>query len=98
MNRLNIKETETGVTIEIKLHPRAGRDRLAGVINNRLKIDVAAAPIKNKANRSMIKLLSKTLKVPQETIVIKRGTTSRNKLIEIRSISTEEVTKLIFAK
>ncbi len=98
MNRLNIKETETGVTIEIKLHPRAGRDRLAGVINNRLKIDVAAAPIKNKANRSMIKLLSKTLKVPQETIVIKRGTTSRNKLIEIRSISTEEVTKLIFTK
>ncbi len=98
MNRLNIKETETGVTIEIKLHPRAGRDRLAGVINNRLKIDVAAAPIKNKANRSMIKLLSKTLKVPQEAIVIKRGTTSRNKLIEIRSISTEEVTKLIFTK
>ena len=98
MNRLNIKETETGVTIEIKLNPRAGRDRLAGVINNRLKIDVAAAPIKNKANRSMIKLLSKTLKVPQETIVIKRGTTSRNKLIEIRSISTEEVTKLIFTK
>jgi uncharacterized protein (TIGR00251 family) len=98
MNRLNIKETETGVTIEIKLHPRAGRDRLAGVINNRLKIDVAAAPIKNKANRSMIKLLSKTLKVPQKAIVIKRGTTSRNKLIEIRSISTEKVTKLIFTK
>jgi len=46
----------------------------------------------------MIKLLSKTLKVPQEAIVIKRGTTSRNKLIEIRSISTEEVTKLIFTK
>lgn len=98
MNRLNIKETETGVTIEIKLHPRAGRDRLAGVINNRLKIDVSAAPIKNKANQSMIKLLSKTLKVPQKAIVIKRGTTSRNKLIEIRSISTEEVTKLIFTK
>jgi len=93
-----VRETKTGVTIEIKLHPRAGRDRLAGVINNRLKIDVSAAPVKNKANRSMIKLLSKTLKVPQEAIVIKRGTTSRNKLIEIRSISTEEVTKLIFAK
>ena len=98
MNRLNIKETETGVTIEIKLHPRAGRDRLVGVINNRLKIDVSAAPIKNKANQSMIKLLSKTLKVPQKAIVIKRGTTSRNKLIEIRSISTKEVTKLIFTK
>ena len=93
-----VRETKTGVTIEIKLHPRAGRDRLAGVINNRLKIDVSAAPVKNKANRSMIKLLSKTLKVPQEAIVIKRGTTSRNKLIEIRSISTEEVTKLIFTK
>ena len=98
MNRLNINETETGVTIEIRLHPRAGRDRIAGVINNRLKIDVSAAPIKNKANRSMIKLLSKTLKVPQDAIVIKRGATGRNKLIEIRSISIEKVTKLIFTK
>jgi len=98
MNQLKINETETGVTIEIRLHPRAGRDRLAGVINNRLKIDVSAAPIKNKANRSMIKLLSKTLKVPQDAIIIKRGATGRNKLIEIRSISIEKVTKLIFTK
>jgi len=98
MSRLNIKETETGVTIEIKLHPRAGRDRIAGAINNKLKIDVSAAPVKNKANRSMIKLLSKTLRVPQDAIVIKRGATGRNKLIEIRSISIEEVTKLIFTK
>ena len=98
MSRLNIKETESGVTIEVKLHPRAGRDRIAGVIENRLKIDVSAAPVKNQANRSMIKLLSKTLKVPQNTIVIKRGATGRNKLIEIRSISTEEITKLIFTK
>ena len=98
MSRLNIKETESGVTIEVRLHPRAGRDRFAGVINNRLKIDVSAAPVKNKANRSMIKLLSKTLKVPQVAIVIKRGATGRNKLIEIRSISIEKVTKLIFTK
>ena len=98
MSRLNIKETNSGVALEIKLHPRAGRDQIAGVINNRLKIDVSAAPVKNKANQSMIKLLSKILKVPQEAIAIKRGATGRNKLIEICSISAEEVTKLIFTK
>ena len=98
MNRLNIKETETGIVIEIKLHPRAGRDRIVGVINNKLKIDVSSAPVKNKANQSMIKLLSKLLKVPQDSIIIKRGATGRNKLIEILSISSEEFTRLIFAK
>ena len=98
MNRLNIKETDTGVVIEIKLHPRAGRDRIAGVIDNKLKIDVSAAPVKNKANQSMIRLLSKKLKIPQDSIIIKRGATGRNKLIKILSISSEEFTKLIFAK
>ena len=91
MSQLNIKETGAGVIIEARLHPRAGRNRLAGVINNRLKIDVSAAPVKNRANRSMIKLLSKELKVPQEMIVIKRGAAGRDKLIEIRSITSAEL-------
>ena len=98
MNQINIKETDTGVVIEIKLHPRAGRDRIAGVIDNKLKIDVSAAPVKNKANQSMIRLLSKKLKIPQDSIIIKRGATGRNKLIKILYISSEEFTKLIFTK
>ena len=91
MSQLNIKETESGITIEVRLHPRAGRNRIVGVINNKLKIDVSAAPVKNKANRSMIKLMSKELKVPQEAVIIKRGATSRDKLIEIRSITSTEL-------
>jgi len=98
MNRLNIKETKNGVVIGIKLHPRAGQDRIVGVIDNKLKIDVSAPPVKNKANRSMIKLLSKKLKIPQDSIVIKRGATGRNKLIEVLSLSPEKFTKLIFTK
>ncbi len=91
MSQLNIKETKSGVTIEVRLHPRAGRDRIVGVINNKLKIDVSAVPVKNKANRSMIKLLSKELKVSQVAVVIKRGATSRDKLIEIHSITSAEL-------
>jgi uncharacterized protein len=98
MSQLDIRETEAGVTIEIQLHPRAGRDQIAGVINNKLKVDVSASPVKNKANQSMIKLLSKILKVPQDSIIIKRGATGRNKLIKVLSISSEEFTKLIFTK
>ncbi|MEA1927235.1 MAG: DUF167 domain-containing protein [Candidatus Auribacterota bacterium] len=98
MNQFEIRETKSGVIIEVKLHPRAGRDRIAGVMGNKLKIDVSAAPVKNKANKSMIKLLSKTLKVPQKAIVIRRGMTSRNKLIEISSISSEELKMIFFSK
>ena len=102
MNQLKVSETKTGIVFAVKLHPRAGRDRIAGVDNDKLKIDVSAAPLRNKANQSMIKLLSKTLKVPQEAIVVKQGATGRNKLIEIHSNTSDEVKRslqyLIFTK
>jgi hypothetical protein len=91
MSRLDITETGSGVTLEIRLHPRAGRDRVAGVSNGKLKIDVSSAPVKNQANRSMIKLLSKELKVPQGAITIKRGLSGRDKLIKILDITSGEV-------
>lgn len=96
MNSINIKETESGVLMEVKLHPRAIRDCISGVIGGKLKIDVSAAPVSNKANQSMIKLLSKNLKVPQSSIILKRGASSRNKLIEIHSITSSELKKRLW--
>ena len=90
MNELEIRESDNGIVFEVRLHPRGDRDRIAGVINHKLKIYVSAAPVKNKANESMIRLLSKSLKVPRNAIVIKQGATGRNKLIEIDSITSAE--------
>ncbi|WP_246051365.1 DUF167 domain-containing protein [Balnearium lithotrophicum] len=53
----------------------------------RLKIRVTVPPEEGKANRAVIELLAKSLKVPKSSIRIKRGTTGRIKTLEIEGIS-----------
>lgn len=48
-----------------------------------IKAYVRAVPIKGKANRELIKLLSEELNVNKSKISIIKGETSNNKIIEI---------------
>ncbi|EKD55978.1 MAG: hypothetical protein ACD_58C00324G0010 [uncultured bacterium] len=52
--------------------------------NNIYNIDIAAKPIKGKANEALIKLLAKHLKIPKSQILIIKGQRSKNKIIEIK--------------
>lgn len=54
-----------------------GYDGAAGV----LRINVKAAPVNNAANEATIRLLSKTLKIPQRKMRISRGAKSRDKMV-----------------
>lgn len=71
------------MTLEVRVQPRASRAAIAGVEGETLKIKLTAPPADGEANRQLIALLSKELKVPKSRIRIIRGETSRNKLIEI---------------
>lgn len=48
-----------------------------------LKIKVKAPPEKGKANKAVIKLLEKTLKLPAGRIELESGLSSTNKVIHI---------------
>jgi uncharacterized protein (TIGR00251 family) len=51
-----------------------------------LKIRIAAPPEGGKANRQVVELLSKTLRVPKSSIEIVKGETSRIKLLKIEGV------------
>lgn len=53
------------------------------IINNIINIYITAIPINNKANKYLIKFLSKKFKTPQKNIIIQHGKFSNNKLIKI---------------
>lgn len=53
----------------------------------RLKIKVTVPPEGGKANRAVVELLSKTLKVPKSSIEITKGETSRIKTVRIEGIT-----------
>ena len=51
-----------------------------------MKIRIAAPPEGGKANRQVVELLSKTLRVPKSSIEIVKGETSRIKLLKIEGV------------
>ncbi len=75
-------------TITIKLTPKASSDRIGDTRQmpdgtDQLAVFVTAVPENGKANDAMLRLLSKHLGVPISRLSLIRGSTSRNKLVEV---------------
>lgn len=91
---VNIKNVEGGVIVSVKVQPNASKDRVVGKHDDQIKIAVTAAPEKGKANRAVIKVLSRRLGVKSSDIQIVSGETSRDKKVFIKNITEEDVSKL----
>jgi len=90
-------EDEKGITLTVRVVPRASRSGIAGYHDGALRIRVAASPVEGAANRELMRFLSKTFKVPQNAVTIISGSSSRNKIIRITNpsaASLEELSKL----
>lgn len=72
--------------LKVKVHPSAGRDRIEGWLGDTLKISVSASPEKGKANKAVVELLAKKLKVARSAVRIVSGETSREKVVEIDGV------------
>ncbi|UUX49655.1 DUF167 family protein [Nisaea acidiphila] len=73
-----------GVRLRLRLTPNAARDRIGGVALDAeqvawLTATVTAAPENGRANKALIKLLSKSWKVPKSSIEVTSGATQRRK-------------------
>ncbi len=78
------QHTPDGVSIAVRLKPRARRNRIEGIGRGgahaaMLRVSVTAAPERGKANAAMVKLLAKEWKMAQRDISIRTGQRSRNK-------------------
>lgn len=83
-----VSHTGDGVTVAIRVTPKAGRNRIEGIVadaSGRLAVRVAvtAAPADGKANKAVITLLARTWNVPKSTVSIQSGQTGRNKILRI---------------
>lgn len=87
-----IKQTKDDVILLVHVQPNAKKNSIEGIDRwrERIKIKVSAPPVGGKANKELIKFLSKLL---GKEIVILRGETSREKDLLIKGASIEEVKK-----
>jgi len=88
---VEITEDSTGVTLSIRVQPKASSDRIAGEHAGALKVCVTAAPENGKANAAVIRLLAKRLGVARSRLTITSGQTARCKKVHIDTTSAEQV-------
>jgi uncharacterized protein len=86
-----IKNSPTGATFAVRVHPRAKKNAISGEVGDALKLALTAPPVDGKANEACIEFLAKLLKVPRSSVTIAAGLTSRNKVIRVAGLSAEEL-------
>jgi len=79
--------------ISVQVYPNAAKNEVVDFIDGVLRVKIAAAPVKGKANKELIALISRVLGVDKSRVSISRGHTSRRKVIAIDGLSQEEITK-----
>ena len=80
-----------GVSLAIKLQPRASANEIAEPLGNELRVKVTAPPVEAAANEALIRLLADTLDCPRRRVEILRGHTSRHKVIKLHGLSADAV-------
>lgn len=76
------------IRLAVKVTPKASADRIQGWVEDEdgvrvLKIAVTAVPEEGRANKAVIALLAKRLKLPKSAITIASGESSRRKTLLI---------------
>jgi uncharacterized protein len=92
---VSLHDSPGGVTLSVKIHPRAKRNAITGRLGDALKVSLTAPPIDGKANDACIEFLAKLLQVPRSSVTIASGQSSRGKLIRVSGLSAEEVRRRI---
>ncbi len=87
--------TESGVRVPVLVEPGAGRERLYGEHDGRLKLSVTAAPERGKANRAVCKFLAAELGVNKSQVHILSGHHSKLKEVLIERVSPNALEAII---
>jgi uncharacterized protein (TIGR00251 family) len=74
---------EHGVTLNVYVQPGSGKDQFVGTYLGRLKLKVKAKATDGKANEDVLRFVAKCFGVSRSCVVIIRGTSSREKTLEI---------------
>ena len=76
--------------LHVQVIPRSSKNALAWE-QNTLKARITAPPVDGAANEALLKLLAQRLGIARRDLSIVHGATGRQKIVEISSLTEEEV-------
>ncbi len=86
----------------LRVTPNASRDAIEGAETRddglvRLRVRVTAQPEKGKANKAVVALLAKTLRLPKSSLSVMSGETGRDKTIRVETGDIDSVLRMLAA-
>ena len=81
---LDIREADGGVTLRVRVQPRAA---LAG----ELVVRLTAAPVEGEANAALVRFLARRLGRPASAFRLVRGAAARDKVLRVVGVSAAAV-------
>jgi uncharacterized protein len=98
-NTVPFETTSDGVKVRLRLTPGASKDHIKGVATDEnhvacLTASVTAAPEDGRANKALIRMLSKEWRVAKSSIRLVSGQTDRRKVLLVEGDAAEVSRKL----
>ena len=90
-----IKATKTGISFAVKVHPRAKKNAITGMVGEAFKLSLTAPAIEARANQACIEFFAEFFQVPRSSVTIASGERSRNKVIRVDGV-TEQAAQSLF--
>jgi uncharacterized protein (TIGR00251 family) len=90
-----LAESATGVTLAVRVIPRARKDALAGTRDGALLVRLAAPPVDGAANAALIVFLAALLDRPKRDIAIVAGQTSRDKRVMVSGMTAAQLSRTL---
>ncbi len=74
---------DADLLLHLRVSPRASRDKVAGMMGDRLKVAITASPVDGHANQHLVAFLAKKFRVAKSQVQLVSGQTGRNKTIRV---------------
>ena len=81
-----IESVSGGITIAVRVIPRASRSAVVGTRGDALLVRIKAAPVDGAANEELIETIARALDVPRRSVTIVSGARGRLKRVQVSGI------------
>ena len=83
---LDLRDGDAGLTLRVRVQPRASKDALGGERQGALVVRLTAPPVEGAANEALARFLGRTLGVAPSAVRVVSGASGRNKVVSVAGL------------
>jgi uncharacterized protein (TIGR00251 family) len=90
-----IQASQSGISFAVKVHPRAKKNAITGVVGDALKLSLTSPPVDGRANQACIEFFAELFKVSRSSVTIADGESSRNKVVRVAGVTADPLRQIL---